>query len=400
MPLVLLVRRHDDGLIEIEATSSENLLWAELQRVPERTDGSIAGNGPAARALRTGAPAEVAVTDEGFFPWRNAARREHINGAIACPLCPASGDRALVVFHTRAGPSAKELTPVSKALEELCGLIDRREQDVLLGAALKQSGNPAFIADGNGIIIWCNAAFCQLSGYREEELLGRNPRVLSSGEHGVSHYRELWSTILSGRIWRGESVDRNRDGDTFTAMQTISPIRIQGRIENYLAVYHDVTQDKDEEELRELRSGVDALTGLMYRAPIEQQIHADLAKGSNVSIARVTARALVVLDALGIDASAAFCEELEERMRSLIDSTRIARLSAGDYLVWLPEDADTSGQVEQSLRTRLREPYPFFGDLPAVDLRLGFAQGPRDGRTLRALLKHADEDLDQSSPLG
>ncbi len=400
MPLVVLMHSYEDGLIEIDATSSENLLWAELQRVPERADGTITGNGPAAQALRTGVTAEVAVTDEGFFPWRKAAQSEDIGGAIACPLSPGDRNRALVIFYPSTGPSCRDLTAIAKSLDELCRLVDRLERDRLLAAALSQAGNPAFIADVNGIISWTNASFCRLSGYSSHELIGRNPRVLSSGEHGASHYRGLWNTILAGKVWRGETVDRRRDGETFSAVQTISPIRVDRQSAHYLSLYEDVTRERDEQALRELCTGVDALTGLMYRAALDQKIEAHLDKGSGVSLLRLKARDMGHLGAYGEGAAANFCEELEQRLIHVLDPSRVARLKPGDYLAWLPEGVDASSKLMTKLRSELREPYPFFGELPAVDLRVGLAEGPRNGRTVVELLKFADSDLDRSDPLG
>lgn len=399
LPLVMLAQRHDEGVIEIEATSHENLLWAELQRVPERMDSSITGQGPAAQALRSGAPAQVAVTDESFIAWRAAALREGIGAASALPLGPHGTDRALVVFLPSGGANVPDLAPIALALDEWLVLADSLARDRLLAAALAQAGSPAFIASADGAIQWCNDAFTQLSGYRAEDLVGQNPRLLSSGQHGVNHYRELWNTILSGHVWRGETVDRQRDGDTFTAVQTISPIRIQGRTTNFLALYQDVTREKVEQERRELRTGIDPLSGLMHRAPLQQRIEHHLSQGVKVDLLRITALEMSTLATLGEDACDTFIEELERRLGNLAGPSRVARLGPGDYLAWLPDAPDAAAGITNALTDALLAPYPYLGELPAVNLRFGRAQGPRDGRTVQDLLLKADRDLANAPPI-
>ena len=101
-----------------------------------------------------------------------------------------------------------------------------------------------------GEIVWCNAAFGRLTGYPPAEVLGRNPRFLSSGRHGVRHYRDLWNTIRSGRVWRGETVDRDRSGTAFTALQTITPFGGDGKVTHYLAMYDDISRQTREDVRR------------------------------------------------------------------------------------------------------------------------------------------------------
>lgn len=391
-PLVLLARKRED-LIEIEARSSENLLWSEFQRIPERLDGTISGQGPAARALRGRSAVRTRVDDEGFIAWREAALREKITGAQALPI-DSCGERVLVVFEEQESSCENEVESVASAIGDLMVQIDRLEQDRWLSAALSQAGNPAFLADGDGMIAWYNEAFRQLSGYGGTELIGCNPRMLSSGQHGVSHYHDLWNTILAGQVWRGETVDCRRDGESFTALQTISPVRLENHGTRFLAVYQDISNERAEQVVRELQDGRDPLTGLMHRAALMDHIDACLVQGLGVNVLRISARALDALDGLGEGAAASFSEELEQRLAGLVSATRLARLRPGDYLAWLPEDPKAASAISQSIREVLLEPYPYFGGLPEVDLRIGHARAPRDGRTVRRLLLQADRDLD------
>ena len=86
------------------------------------------------------------------------------------------------------------------------------ERLLLQSAALQAAANSIVITDSKGAILWTNQAFSQLTGYGSEEVLGKNPRLLKSGEHDSAFYANLWATITSGKTWHGEIVNRRKDG--------------------------------------------------------------------------------------------------------------------------------------------------------------------------------------------
>lgn len=399
LPLVTLVRRHETGTLETVAASRETSMWAELTRLPERWDGTVAGHGPAARALHSGVRVGMSISEEGFLPWRDAARREGITDAQAWPLDTEEGVWALVCYARAATPGR-----APAALEEVgilaatgCrGVIDaarRLEQQRLLKSALDHAGNAAFIADLEGRIVWSNTAFSRLTGYTPGEVRGRNPRFLSSGKHGPSHYRELWNTIRTGRIWRGETVDRDSKGAAFTAMQTISPFGHDDRVTHYLAVYEDISRQKAQQERRELRAGLDPLTGLSHRAALVSAVDAALAQGRPVHLARVALRNLESLGKVGEGALEATLEECNTRVRSVAGAARAAPDADAEYLVWLPDEDGAAESLVAALRTELAEPYPMLGEIRELDLRIGCAQAPRDGLSFDALARVADRAM-------
>lgn len=101
LPLVLCARRHEDGTLRLQATSSENSLWLELQRLPERWDASVVGNGPGALSIQRGIPVTMRTTEEAFMPWRQAAESEWIRAAGAWPFKTAQGEAVLELFGKR-----------------------------------------------------------------------------------------------------------------------------------------------------------------------------------------------------------------------------------------------------------------------------------------------------------
>ncbi len=112
----------------------------------------------------------------------------------------------------------------------------------LLGTALEAAANSIVITDQNGIICWVNPAFLAVTGYKEDEVIGKPTGMLKSGLHDKKFYEEMWSTIRSGRVWRGEISNKRKDGSIYQEEMTITPVRgAHGHIEHYIAIKQDIT---------------------------------------------------------------------------------------------------------------------------------------------------------------
>ncbi len=121
--------------------------------------------------------------------------------------------------------------------------------------AIEQSLEIIIITDADGTIVYVNPAFTRATGYSREEALGKNPRILQSGQHSREFYQEMWNTLLAGQNWEGQIVNRRKDDRFYTEMATISPVRdADDRIVNYVAVKRDITQDiqnqKEKDDLK------------------------------------------------------------------------------------------------------------------------------------------------------
>ncbi|MDO8451509.1 MAG: PAS domain S-box protein [bacterium] len=116
-------------------------------------------------------------------------------------------------------------------------------------AALKAAANGIAITDVNAVIQWVNPAFIALTGYTRDELLGQQMRILRSGKQNKMFYEKFWKTILSGRAWKGEIINRKKDGSLYIGEQMITPIIDEkGKATTFITITQDVTDRKKLEQ--------------------------------------------------------------------------------------------------------------------------------------------------------
>ncbi len=181
---------------------------------------------------------------------------------LTVPALSGGTMRRMVDSFNRMATAVRErdvrLREFARTLEtqvaERTAELQRMETAVLAAA------NAVVITDAEGVIRWVNPAFERLTGYSAEEAVGKNPRILASGMQSPDFYRQMWETIQAGRIWRGELVNRRKDGSLYVEHMTIAPVRdANGVITDYIAVKEDITEYRRlVEELQRAREEAEA----------------------------------------------------------------------------------------------------------------------------------------------
>ena len=122
-------------------------------------------------------------------------------------------------------------------------------EHVRLVTAIEQSAEAVMITNTAGEIEYVNPAFSRITGYSREEALGQNPRILKSGNQDPALYQQLWETILQGKVWHGELINRRKDGSLYHEQMNIAPVRGErGEVTHFIATKQDVTARKQLEQ--------------------------------------------------------------------------------------------------------------------------------------------------------
>ncbi|MEE9225938.1 MAG: PAS domain S-box protein [Bacteroidota bacterium] len=121
-----------------------------------------------------------------------------------------------------------------------------KELDLLrFSTVIEHTINPIQITDANGQMVYVNPAFERSTGYSSEELIGKNPNILSGGKHGKAFWKEVWKTILSGESWIGEIENRRKNGEPLHTQLIIAPIVDSlGKVVGFLGAHRDITKEK------------------------------------------------------------------------------------------------------------------------------------------------------------
>jgi nitrogen fixation negative regulator NifL len=148
------------------------------------------------------------------------------------------------VYHYETG----KVAGVFAAARDITERKQAERQLVLLNTALQAAANGIILVDKDGSILWSNPAFGRMTGYSNEEIVGKNPRIFKSEKQDQGFYKNLWDTILAGQVWRGEIINRRKDGSLYYEEQTITPVfNHDGEITNFISIRQDITEHKQAE---------------------------------------------------------------------------------------------------------------------------------------------------------
>jgi diguanylate cyclase (GGDEF)-like protein/PAS domain S-box-containing protein len=292
---------------------------------------------------------------------------------------------------TGASTTARDITARKRTEEQL----------KLQSAALEAAANSIVITDSHGAIMWVNDAFTKMTGYSKEEVLGNNPRLLKSGNQPESYYGALWSTISSGKIWRGEIVNRRKDGTTYSEEMTITPvIRDSGNPANryFIAIKQDITARKIAERRVQYLAYYDDLTGLANRALLQDR----LAKALAAARRQEHKVALLFLDldgfkdvndSLGHSVGDLLLQEVAERLKTWVrEQDTVARLGGDEFLITVTnvKDVPDAAVAAERLMDAMTAGFVIQGHSLSIGCCIGISIFPEHGADCETLIKNAD----------
>ncbi|WP_255435314.1 diguanylate cyclase domain-containing protein [Rhodoferax sp. BLA1] len=266
------------------------------------------------------------------------------------------------------------------------------------------------ITQADGSIIDVNDAFVRISGYSRAEVLGKNPRFLSSGRQDKAFYEAMWSELQASGYWRGEIWNRRKDGEVFAELLTISAVPdSQGKVQQFVAVFNNITAIKAYQDELEHSARYDPLTNLPNRVFLADRMRSAMTQAQRHQM--LLGVVFIDLDGFkaindhhGHEAGDQMLITLAERMRlTLRESDTLAR-NGGDEFVALLADltapADAIPTLERLLETAA-QPMDWRGQSLAVTASIGISFFPQPGkRTRDELLHEADMAMYQAKMAG
>ncbi|MBD3305495.1 EAL domain-containing protein [candidate division KSB3 bacterium] len=270
----------------------------------------------------------------------------------------------------------------------------------LANEVLEHSLEGIMITDVKGKIIKVNPAFTAVTGYAAEECLGQNPRMLKSGIQDTDFYQAMWKALTTTGRWENEIWNRRKNGEAYPQWLSISAIRTaNGKPSYYVAVFHDMSDIKQNQEQMTYQAYHDALTGLPNRQLLRDHLEMALAQAQ-----RHTARVGVLLldldhfknvnDALGHAIGDLLLQEVAKRLKRCCRTVdTVARLGGDEFMIILPElkgEGQDAVEVSQRILRSFSEPFLIKQHEIMSSVSIGMTLYPADGEDVSTLIKNAD----------
>ena len=278
-----------------------------------------------------------------------------------------------------------------------------------LSRVVEQTANAVMITDVAGRIEYVNPKFCEITGYDAEEVTGRNPRFLKSGEQPPEVYAEMWEALKTGRPWMGEFHNRRKDGAFFWCLQSVSSIRNEREeITHFVSVMEDIGSRKHAESTIRRLAYYDTLTGLPNRRLFMDRFGLAVAgaqrKGGSIALLYLDVDRLKnVNDSLGHAVGDAIIRTVGERVSHIVrKEDTVARLEGDEFAVLVSgvQDTHDAAHIVEQLAQALRKPINARGHELFATCSIGVALYPQDGTDIDQLNRNADIALHQAKAQG
>ena len=324
---------------------------------------------------------------------RHVGIRDH-DGRLTGLLCFAD------VLQSIEHEYANELRSALRERDEALGLarFNLRMADRVFESALEG----IMVTDRRARIERVNQAFTRLTGYSEDEVIGRNPGLLSSGRQTPDFYKQLWHSLTTDGHWQGEIWNRRKTGELFLEYLTITSIRDSaGEISHYAAIFSDITQRRQAEERLGYLATHDVLTNLANRMLFEERLaHAiSHAKrfGRKVAVMYLDLdRFKLINDTLGHNAGDEVLKTVAERIVANVRANdTVARMGGDEFALVLEEidDVRDVGRVARKLLDEVGRAIDIGDREIFVTPSIGISIYPDDGTAAEDLILLADQAM-------
>ncbi|WP_055441327.1 putative bifunctional diguanylate cyclase/phosphodiesterase [Anoxybacillus suryakundensis] len=295
---------------------------------------------------------------------------------------------------------------LNKKLASLLGL------DTFLSvshAVIQEADEGIIVTDSEGHILLANPAFETVTGYTQEEVLGKKPNILRSGLHDRVFYENMWETIRDHGVWKGEIWNKRKNGELFVEWLTIKAIYdATGNPTHYVAIFSDVTQHKRTMEQLARLSNYDLLTNVPNRQLFTKRLQhlLDMARRYNQQLAILFLdldRFKYINDELGHYNGDVLLKKVANRLKKLLRTKdTLARIGGDEFVVILPKlkDVQEAVSIAEQMIESLQAPFMLNGKDVYMSVSIGISMYSNDGDDGETLLRRADRAMQKAKENG
>lgn len=308
----------------------------------------------------------------------------------------------------------------NRSIVGLCGIatditdLKNAELSLRIAATAFEASDGIFITDADCLILQVNTGFTSITGYSAEDVIGKNPRILSSGRHGRAFYQTMWDELKTKGTWRGEIWNRHKNGDIYPERITISEVRDKdGALTNYVAVFSDISESKASSEQIEHLAFYDSLTNLPNRLllldRLRQAFSSSRRTGKKGALLFVDLDHFKVLnDTLGHGTGDLLLKQQAERLTHCVRAgDTVARFGGDEFVVVLEEldrnateAASIAELIGNKILSTLHAPCQFGTHKYQSTSSIGITLFSGDEHEIEDLLKQADIAMYQAKKAG
>ncbi|HJV93635.1 MAG TPA: PAS domain S-box protein, partial [Azonexus sp.] len=269
----------------------------------------------------------------------------------------------------------------------------------LLAMVFSNSNEAIIVTDAANRIVATNPAFTALTGYQPDDVMGKNPRVLSAGTTPPEVFKEMWTCLHRDGAWQGELWDRRKTGEAYPKWLSVSLVRDEsGRIRNHIGSFIDISELKATQERIQHLAHHDTLTNLPNRFSLHEKLEQAVAfcKSNQMQLALMLIdldRFKTINDTLGHQAGDELLIQVAQRLSGAVrDSDIVARLGGDEFVVALPginSPADAA-HLADKIAQEISAPYLINGQEQRTTPSIGICLYPDDSQEIGDLLKNAD----------
>ncbi|MFT7414507.1 MAG: diguanylate cyclase (GGDEF)-like protein/PAS domain S-box-containing protein, partial [Methylophagaceae bacterium] len=303
---------------------------------------------------------------------------------------------------------------IEEIVSQRTASLEKAREDLRLLAITFEAHEAIMITDSNNHIIRVNQAFTKVTGYTQEDVLGKNPDILSSGKHSASFYKNMWQQLKDNGCYESEMWNRRKSGEVYPERHTITTINDEsGKVINYVSVFSDITSQKAHEDRIQYLAFYDQLTSLPNRRLLLDRLK------YNLSLSQRNKKHGVLMfldlddfkkinDSLGHEIGDELLQQVATRIQhSLRRADTVARLGGDEFVILVANQTlegealiEFSSNLAEKIIKEFQQPFHIKGYEHHISTSIGITIFPPTDQTAVSILGQADTAMYKSKKMG